>query len=84
MIVHSRAPLLTAALALALAAGGVAAGQPTVTVRQEPGKPPQVVLPVTPPPPQGEPPSATVTPGPDPWYTVFGTGEVVGYIEPCG
>lgn len=26
----------------------------------------------------------TVSPGPEPWYTVFGTGEVVGFIEPCG
>jgi hypothetical protein len=26
----------------------------------------------------------TVAPGPEPWYTVFGTGEVIGYIEPCG
>src|SRR5881409_3205814 len=25
-----------------------------------------------------------VPPGPEPWYTVFGTGEVIGYIEPCG
>ena len=28
--------------------------------------------------------SVTVLPGPDPWYTVFGTGEVIGFIEPCG
>jgi hypothetical protein len=27
---------------------------------------------------------ATVVPGPDPLYTVFATGDVVGYIEPCG
>ena len=26
----------------------------------------------------------TVRAGPEPWYTVFGTSEVVGFIEPCG
>ena len=29
-------------------------------------------------------PEVTVRSGPEPWYTVFGTSEVVGFIEPCG
>lgn len=48
-----------------------------------PGKPPQMALPMTPPP-TSEAKEVTVPPGPDPWYTTFCTGEVVGYIEPCG
>ena len=32
----------------------------------------------------GEGPPVTVIPSPDPLYTVFATGDVVGYIEPCG
>jgi hypothetical protein len=50
-------------------------------IQQEPGQPKKVVLPEAPVP---ETVTAAVVPGPEPWYTVFGTGEVVGYIEPCG
>lgn len=30
------------------------------------------------------PTAVAVSPGPEPWYTVFGTSEVIGFIEPCG
>ena len=49
------------------------------------GKPPSMTLtvPNQPPSPDGA-PTVVVTPGPEPWYTLFASGEVVGYIEPCG
>ena len=50
-------------------------------VEQKPGEPKKVLLPEGPP---AEGAMMSVVPGPEPWYTVFGTGEVVGYIEPCG
>ena len=78
---HLRRLLVTAALAC-LAVGAFIA-QPKLTA-PIPGKPPSMTLTdlnAPGPPPQT---SATVTPGPEPWYTLFTTGEVVGYIEPCG
>ena len=82
---------LTSRLRLSLA--GLAVGLITILapfaqqklnlpVQQEPGQPKKMVLPEAPPAPEGT--AVTVAPAPEPWYTVFGTGEVVGYIEPCG
>lgn len=76
---------LVIAAALVCAALGVFAAQPK-TPRPDPSAPFKLTLPQPNPPPpaldaQG---SVTVTPGPEPWYTLFASGEVVGYIEPCG
>ena len=82
--VCSRFPLV--AMVLGLLACGELMAQPTIPVRpaeQLPGRPKQMVVP-TAPPPTGETAPVTVPAGPDPWYTLFGTGEVIGYIEPCG
>lgn len=76
--------------AIAAVLAGLAVGafiaQPKV-VAPGGGKPPTITLDV----PNAATPSqalgsatAKVTPGPEPWYTLFTTGEVVGYIEPCG
>jgi len=50
-------------------------------IQQTPGQPKKMVLPEAPP---AEGIAVHVVPGPEPWYTIFSTGEVVGYIEPCG
>ena len=62
---------------------GHAAAQPAAPARPAPGKPPQIVLPGAPTV-AGQQRSVKVPPGPEPWFTIFGTSEVVGYIEPCG
>ena len=81
---HVRRTLVFVALA-GLAVGAFVA-QPKLAP-PAPGKPPSMTL-TTPNPqaPTGEDGQATVTvtPGPEPLYTLFTTGEVVGYIEPCG
>ena len=84
MIVRSRIPGV--AIVVAMLACGALMAQPTIPLRPagpQAGKPPQMVVP-TAPPPTGDTTPVTVPPGPDPWYTLFGTGEVIGYIEPCG
>jgi hypothetical protein len=80
--VNRRLRLVIFAVALGLLAAGVAVTQPKVALPKA-GKLPEATLttPLQPPPAEG---GATVTPGPEPWYTLFATGEVVGYIEPCG
>jgi len=72
-------------LPLAAIAGTLIFAQSPVLVRPDraPGRPPQMVVPQTPPP-TGDAAPISIVPGPDPWYTLFATGEVVGYIEPCG
>lgn len=69
---------------LACLAIGAFVAQPKIT--PAPGKPPALTLtmPNQPPPSTEGQVTATVTPGPEPWYTLFTSGEVVGYIEPCG
>ena len=84
MTSRPRAVLVAASL-LALAVTGLFA-QPKVPVGEQPAPAPQPAppkIPVGPPPQAGE-ASVKVAPGPEPWYTVFGTGEAIGYIEPCG
>ena len=80
---HLRRPLVTAALAC-LAIGAFVA-QPKLTA-PAPGTPPSMTLttPNAPSPTAEGQSNVVVTPGPEPWYTLFTTGEVVGYIEPCG
>ena len=75
---------LAIAAALACLAIGAFVAQPKVTL-PGPGKPPELTL-TTPNPTatEGEGATVKVTPGPEPWYTLFTSGEVVGYIEPCG
>jgi len=72
------------ALLACLAIGGFVA-QPKITA-PVPGKPPSLTLtaPNAPPPTTEGEATVKVVPGPEPWYTLFTTGEVVGYIEPCG
>jgi hypothetical protein len=76
---------MVAALALALVACGLLFAQPNIPVRpdQLPGRPPQMALPSAQTPAAEQAPIAVV-PGPDPKYTLFGTSEVIGYVEPCG
>ena len=76
---------LTVIAALACLAIGAFVAQPKLTA-PTPGKPPSMTLTTTnqPSPTTEGQPTAKVTPGPEPWYTLFTTGEVVGYIEPCG
>ena len=64
------------------APAGTEATTATTPAPQEPGQLKKMVLPEAAAGPGGG--AVVVTPGPEPWYTVFGTGEVVGYIEPCG
>jgi hypothetical protein len=76
--------ILIAAALTGLAIGAFVA-QPKVTLPGG-GKPPELTLTTpnqAPPTTEGE-VTARVTPGPEPWYTLFTSGEVVGYIEPCG
>ena len=70
---------------LACLAVGAFVAQPKLTV-PAPGKPPSmtIAIPNQPSPTAEGQPTVTVTSGPEPWYTLFTTGEVVGYIEPCG
>ena len=73
-------------VALAGLAVGAYVAQPKIAPAA-PGKPPSMTLTTpNPPAPTAEDGQATVhvTPGPEPLYTLFTTGEVVGYIEPCG
>ena len=79
---NRRLPLAALSLTLGLLAAGVALTQPKVTLPKA-GKPPGLTLTTAPQPPPAD-GGATVTPGPEPLYTLFATGEVVGYIEPCG
>jgi len=71
--------------ALACLAIGAFIAQPKVTAPTA-GKPPSLTLTTPNPPPPGTEgqTTVTVTPGPEPLYTLFTSGEVVGYIEPCG
>jgi len=70
--------------ALAALAGRTLVAQPQkIAPPAQAGRPPKMAVP----PGLAAPPSigaVVVTPSPEPWYTVFATGEVVGYIEPCG
>jgi hypothetical protein len=70
---------LTAGLSAGVLATAVAWAQPSVLIQNPPSAAPTVNInqnAVVPP--------VTVAPGPEPWYTVFTTGEVIGFIEPCG
>lgn len=76
----SRPRSALAALAVVLVEWSGPSAQPKVDLNDGPAAPRKNVAPATRVP--GSP--VTVDKGPDPWYTVFGTGEVVGFIEPCG
>ena len=70
-------------IAVSILSASFALGQPKIEAPKTPGPLPTVTLPtgqVNSP----EAPPVTIQPGPEPWFTIFGTGEVVGYIEPCG
>ena len=79
----SRVRKMLTGLVLGLLAMYVALAQQKLTlpIQQTPGQPKKMVLAEAPP---LEGASVHVVPGPEPWYSVFATGEVVGYIEPCG
>ena len=76
-------PLMFGILAIAGAIFGAIAQQEKIPMPapQAPGQMKKMVLPEAPP---AEGAGDHVVPGPEPWYTTFATGEVVGYIEPCG
>ena len=77
-------PVLAGSVATALLLGVVGfllAGpqaQPPAAVQTRPGEPPKS------PTPEQVPQGALVPGGPAPALTVFATGDVVGYIDPCG
>ena len=71
------------ALLLSLAVPVPASAQtPVPPSPLQPGKSGKFVYSSTAPATEGD--AVTVPPGPDPWYSLFSTGEVIGYIEPCG
>ena len=61
----------------------LAIGQPKLEAPKPAGQLPTMTIPEGQVNNPGTPP-VTVQPGPEPWFTLFGTGEVIGYIEPCG
>src|SRR5262245_2234033 len=70
--------VLAAAILIALASP-VFLAEPQKIGAPGPGKPAKLSVPGF----LGAPPTAdiAVTPSTEPWYTIFGTGEVVGFIE---
>src|SRR5207244_13280292 len=75
--------LLVCVLLLTLAVAGLSAQEKVPIGDSPPPAPPAApaTVPITAPAGAG---TVVVSPGPEPWYTVFGTGAVVGFIEPWG
>ena len=70
---------LTAGLAAGVLAIAGAWAQPSVQIQNPPSAAPTVNINAN-----AVMPPVTVAAGPEPWYTIFATGEVIGFIEPCG
>ena len=77
MLKRSRQLLINGLLS-SFAAAGIYA-QPKLNAPAQPVAPPKLAIADS-----ATPAPLTVAAGPEPWYTVFGTSEVIGFIEPCG